>query len=278
MKQTLKFILLISIAALLTGCKLAVIVVEGGEVKSDRSGTCMAGSVCIVEVTDTNFQDAFEPAPNAGWYFDSWSSGDRFFCGGSNDPVCILSLQEHTENKAIGEIVASSETFYLMPLFKQLQPNLIVVDGRTVKVEGREWLQPADFVNYSYNQLSEVCPDGMCSGTLPGSTIDLTGYNWASSDDILLLFKEYRKVDQVLLEDFEYTRLFYYPGGNGFAIDTILSDPPLERGSDVAIHVSFVVGDGIDSEPEIREIVEYTGDLDEVHSLGYGAWFWRPIE
>ena len=33
MKQTLKFLLLLSIAALVVGCKLAVIVVEGGEVR-----------------------------------------------------------------------------------------------------------------------------------------------------------------------------------------------------------------------------------------------------
>ena len=75
-----------------------------------------------------------------GWYFDSWNSGYRFFCRGSSDPVCILSLQEHTENKAVGEIVASSETFYLMPVFKQLLPDFIAVEGRTVNVEGREWL------------------------------------------------------------------------------------------------------------------------------------------
>ena len=278
MKYTLKFILLISIAALLVGCKLAVIVVEGGEVISDRSGTCVAGSVCIVEVTDTNFQDAFEPVPNAGWYFDSWNSGYRFFCGGSSVPVCILSLQEHTENKAIGEIIASSETFYLMPVFKQLQPDLIVVDGRTVKVEGREWLQPIDFTNYSYNQLSEVCPGGVCSGTLPGSTIDLTGYNWASSDDIRLLFKEYRKVGRALTGDFEYTRLIYFRSGNQLGIEVMLSDPPRMQGPEEVILVAVVVGDGIDSESELRMIIDEYGDLDEVHYLGYGAWFWKPIE
>jgi hypothetical protein len=40
MKQALKLLLLISITALMTACKLAVIVVEGGEVRSAFTGTC----------------------------------------------------------------------------------------------------------------------------------------------------------------------------------------------------------------------------------------------
>ena len=55
MKKTLKFLLLISIAALLAGCKLAVIVVEGGEVQSTGSGICVASTICIVDVNGANF-------------------------------------------------------------------------------------------------------------------------------------------------------------------------------------------------------------------------------
>jgi hypothetical protein len=54
-KQTLKFLLLLSIAALVVGCKLAVIVVEGSEVQSNGSGTCVASSICVVDVSNPYF-------------------------------------------------------------------------------------------------------------------------------------------------------------------------------------------------------------------------------
>ena len=273
--QTLRFLLLISIATLMAGCKLAVIVVEGGEVKSDSSGTCMAGSICSVQVTDTNFQDAFEPAPNEGWYFDSWKSGDRFFCGGSNVPVCILSLHEHTENKAIGEIVASSETFYLMPVFKEVQPDLIVIDERSVKVEGREWLQPADFTNHSYNQVSEVCPDGLCSGTLPGSSKDLTGYMWASSDDVGLLFQAYRKVGRAILEDFENTTTDL----STLILYAMISDLPHEDPEYDRIYIAFSFAN---PPPDLTQEASGIDHFPIEPSYGgqglFGAWFWRAVD
>jgi hypothetical protein len=61
----------------------------------------------------------------------------------------------------------------------------------TVSVNGKEWLQPKDFINYSYNQVSVACPAGVCSGTLPGSTFDLNGYTWASIDEVSALFNAY---------------------------------------------------------------------------------------
>lgn len=110
----------------------------------------------------------------------------------------------------------------------------------------------------------------------------MTGYNWASSDDIRLLFKEYRKVGRALTGDFEYTRLLYFPLGDGLGIEVILSDPPRVQDPEenilVAVAVAVVIGDGIDSESEVRMITDHGGDLDEAHYLGYGAWFWKPIE
>ena len=264
MEKTLKFALLIWIVTLVAGCKLAVIVVEGGEVISDRSGTCMAGSVCIIEVTDTDFRDVFEVVPNAGWYFDSWNSGGWFFCGGSSEPVCILSLQEHKANTAVEEIVASSETFYIMPIFKRVEPDSIVVDGRSVIAADRMWLQPVDFVGYSYSQIDEVCPDGVCSGTLPGSTVDLTDYTWASSDDIRLLFQAYRKADRVLVRDFEYTWMRGFPSGDAPSVDALVNDQ----------YVAVVFGDGEDGSTEFRTFVNLSNYVID----GTGAWFWKAIE
>lgn len=53
-----------------------------------------------------------------------------------------------------------------------------------VTVDGRQWLQPADFTNITWYTTRDVCDPitGVCTGQLAGH--DLTGYTWASVDDI----------------------------------------------------------------------------------------------
>ncbi len=60
-----------------------------------------------------------------------------------------------------------------------------------VTVNGQEWLQPLDFMNLSWNDINAVCnaPTGMCSGSLGGN--DITGWTWASVDDLNSLFNSY---------------------------------------------------------------------------------------
>jgi len=183
MKIVSKFLLLLGITLLMAGCKLAVIVVEGGEVQSDGSGTCVAGTICIVDVSDPYFSETFEAVPDEGWYFQKWNSGERFFCGGSNEPTCALSFEGSEESEAVEEMVASSELFYLMPIFKTYQD--------IIKVDGKEWLQPDLFTNLSWNDINAVCSadTGVCSGELNG--YDMNGWTWASVDDVNALFNHY---------------------------------------------------------------------------------------
>jgi len=258
MRQKLSLLLLIGLTAIVVGCKLAVIVVEGGDVESDRNGVCGIKSVCIIDVPDTSFQDVFVPRAQDGWYFDSWKYGHKFLCGGSINPVCELSfagLEEELE-----DIVATSETFYLMPEFRPIQPGTVVVNGRTVIAADRAWLQPVDFVGYSFNQVNEVCPEGACSGTLPGSTIDLTGYVWASTDDVRLLFQAYRKAGRDLLEDFEHTWIREFPTGSAPGLDAIVSNQY------IVVVISDVGG-------EFYPLESYPAPLNTV-----GVWFWRDLE
>ena len=194
MSRTLHFLLVNVITTLMVGCKLAVIVVEGGEVQSVSSGTCTSGSVCIVEVTDTDFSDTFTAVPHEGWHFHGWNSGDNFFCGGSINKDCILSFDWYNEyHPHVEWLVTSSETFYLMPVFKEhpVYPQSSLGDEpRSIWVNGelQQWLQPADFTGYTFDQISSVCPNGECAGSLPGSTFDLTGYTWASIMEVSTLF------------------------------------------------------------------------------------------
>ncbi len=61
----------------------------------------------------------------------------------------------------------------------------------SVEVGGREWLQPIDFTDLSWNDVSSVCDplSGICNGSLNG--IDLDGWIWAGQDETLELFGVY---------------------------------------------------------------------------------------
>lgn len=185
MKQTLKILLLLSIPVLLAGCKLAIIVIEGGEVQSVSSGTCVASAICIVDVTDPNFYEYFTATPDAGWYFQKWNSGDRFFCGDYTDATCGLSFSftGHEDSQFAEDMVTSSETFYLMPVFAEVND--------IIEVGGKEWLQPILFLDLAWNDIDDVCPHdtGVCSGLLNG--YDVTGWKWASVNDVNDLFNYY---------------------------------------------------------------------------------------
>lgn len=60
-----------------------------------------------------------------------------------------------------------------------------------VTVDGRDWLQPVDFINLSWNTMNSVCnaTTGLCSGSLGGNSLD--GWIWASVDDVNSLFNHY---------------------------------------------------------------------------------------
>ncbi len=182
-----KLLLITGIMALMAGCKLAIINVEGGEVQSTGSGTCVAGTVCLVDVTDTNFSETFTAVPDEGWYFHKWNQGGRFFCGNSFNPACSLSFEGLQGEENIEALVASSEVFYLMPVFKPYTD--------VVSVDGKQWLQPDLFKNVTWNEINAVCPGGDCieGGILSGH--DMTGWTWASVDELNALFNYYLGAD-----------------------------------------------------------------------------------
>ena len=289
MKHTLKLILLICITALLASCKLAVIVVEGGKVTSDDSGTCSAGKICVHQVNDTNYHEQFLAVANNGWVFERWNSGGDFFCAPSTNPFCILNLAEIESNEAIEALVASDETFYIMPIFVQARP---VTD--TAIVDGKEWLQPADFSDYTYDQVSLACPASVCSGTLPGSAIDLTGYIWASVDEVSALFNAYgldppftgpfqeRKGDyQVYIavsQDFAPTAHECSGGDCPVSWDVVagmVRDHAPSGEQPYTPYLRFLDEANPGPYPVSFYNTRYTDNSDDGSSIG--VWFWRPI-
>jgi hypothetical protein len=179
-------VVLISILAL-SGCKLAVIVVEGGEVQSTASGTCAVispginGNVCIHEITDTSYNETFTAVAGTGFEFDRWSTGGDFFCADSTNPVCALSNGIGAGNPDIESIIASDKMYYLMPIFKPLPPPT-----DTVMADGLEWAQPILFVGSTHAEIQAVCAGGPCNGYL--NDLDVTGWNWASGAEVAQMF------------------------------------------------------------------------------------------
>jgi hypothetical protein len=224
-------------------------------------------------VRDPDFSDTFTAVPDEGWYFQKWNSGKRFFCGSSTKPTCTLSFQGYEESKEVADIVASSEVFYLMPIFKPSE--ITSVDGK-ITVNGKEWLQTDSFAGYLYDQVRAVCPAGVCSGFLPGSPIDLTGYTWASSDEFYALSEAYENAGRAIFADFEYvtdkdTMLAY----------VLLSDPPQQCSGtdDVSLCGTLAVVSGDIKYPSaVNDVSIARGAISLTDLEGFlvgGPWFWR---
>ncbi len=273
MMKAIKFLVLASVVGVIAGCKLAVVVVEGGEVQSIGSGTCLEGTICIHQVNDTSYTETFTAIPNSGWALERWNSGFGFFCGDSTDPACVISAEAAEGDEAIEALIASSQTFYLMPIFK-LIPD-------TIPGDGKEWLQPVDFLDYSYDQVNAVCPSGVCSGTLPGSTVDLTGYTWASIDEVSALFNAYG-VNPPFTGPFQERE----DEQAGVAISKDFKTITVCFG-DCPVDIAILAGMVRDPAPAGED--PYTASFsylpDETHSVGWfnntdgwggGIWLWRP--
>jgi hypothetical protein len=193
-QKLLRFLLLVCVASVAVGCKLAVIVVEGGEVRSAFTGTCSEGTICIIEDNEPNYRHRFYAYPKRGWYFEKWGSGANFLCADSNYDVCSVPFVPPASRDLplVEAIVASSETFYVMPIFRQYPV--------TITVEGKEWYQPKLFIGASWQDIYAICPapageSGECSGELEG--YDMTGWTWASVDDVNALFNHYIGSDEL---------------------------------------------------------------------------------
>lgn len=63
------------------------------------------------------------------------------------------------------------------------------VSATPIVVAGKEWQQVADFTGVLHDEIETVCglTTGFCSGQL--NNIDISGWTWASSDDVAGLFQ-----------------------------------------------------------------------------------------
>jgi hypothetical protein len=60
--------------------------------------------------------------------------------------------------------------------------------GNMKEIDGIYWAQPKLFTNFTWNELNQVCPSGICAN---GSTLNnnnMTGWHWASTADMNGMF------------------------------------------------------------------------------------------
>lgn len=279
MRNLLIFFLITCITALTTGCRVAFIVVEGGKVQyediQEVLHTCDEGNACVVDLKwggKVNDDQIFIAIPNSDWYFHKWQAGERFLCGNSALPECHLDFEWIEDNPDFPEIFESAGLFYLMPVFKDYPRVTLGTEPRTITADGvkQVWLQPADFIDYSYEQIAQVCPNGVCSGTLSESSIDLAGFFWASSEDVSLLFLAYQQANKFVTDDFERTGT-HWPYDD--AVAGILYGPPLLPGE--PFNCGIAQGNNYE--------VGYDGHSNffchaSIENSSVGFWFWREID
>lgn len=218
-------------AGVVAGCKLAVIVPSGGDVQSlSGTRNCSGGSLCEFTVTETTFNETFTAVARPGYVFNRWQAGPGFLCAGSTNPACVANNTGLSSGEpAIGAVIAGGSLFYAMPLFDFVGidtdndgvknhvdadddndgvldvddacplvgpnadgngcPSLPITD--TVTANGRLWAQPADFTNLSWNDIHAACPAGLCTAGALLNGFVMTGWRWATVDDVNALFNSY---------------------------------------------------------------------------------------
>lgn len=122
-------LLVLFTALLLAGCRLEIIVPEGGQVTSASGNyNCDEASTCQADIVDGNFEETFTALPNAGYRFVGWSKTQSNVCEGV-DGSCKLSLRALPISFR-NRILSSSSVGRLVPIFEATDaPQEVIVSG-----------------------------------------------------------------------------------------------------------------------------------------------------
>ncbi|QFU76490.1 hypothetical protein EY643_12940 [Halioglobus maricola] len=119
-----KLIAAAAAALALAGCKIQIVVPEGGRVVTESgSMVCEAGETCVVDVSDFFFDETFIPEPDEGMMFAGWEKRHRGFCGNSKDPCRLLTTQGFEGDPNLTAVLESAEQEF------HLNPTWAVDDG-----------------------------------------------------------------------------------------------------------------------------------------------------
>lgn len=102
----------------LTGCKLAVMVGEGGDVISQSGNNdCTGPGYCTIDITSPTFSESFTAVARPGYEFVKWQDGWGFQCADQTSTVCTVSVPGGATGLAV---VASYETASVRPVFNNV--------------------------------------------------------------------------------------------------------------------------------------------------------------
>ncbi len=99
-------------------CKVQVEPGIGGAVVSDSGEfVCYPGETCLVDVSDTSFDETFRAVASDGYAFEGWERRQGAFCGGRTDS-CRLFTALLAGNEFFLNFLNDDElTYYLAPVF-----------------------------------------------------------------------------------------------------------------------------------------------------------------
>ncbi len=121
----ISLVLFLVAASLLGGCKLTLVVPEGGSVTTVSGAySCEAANECEIDVVDTFFDEEFQAVPAEGYEFVGWKKRTGGFCGTSFS-ACKLSTVGFEEYEILLEVLESDLTYYLEPEFRSLAEERI---------------------------------------------------------------------------------------------------------------------------------------------------------
>ena len=108
---------LVAATALVGGCKIVIDVPEGGTVTTESGDfSCAAGTRCVVDVSDTSFDQTYVAEPAQGYAFNGWKRKSRSFCARTEGP-CRLATTAFVGIPELLQILDTDEEFYLEPQF-----------------------------------------------------------------------------------------------------------------------------------------------------------------
>ena len=142
----------------------------------------------------------------------------------------------------------------------------------TVIIGDKEWYRTADISGYCREDFYTLCPGGICEGSLGGN--DLTGWTWASIEDVSDLFNHYIGSNKL-------SGLFEYMESDPTFGEAIIEDFGFnDTGFD--LHSSLIIGwvstglytatAGTDGADNSWAYIHAYPD----RCFAFGAWFWRP--
>lgn len=204
----LKIVLISIVLPLIYACSHPIEIEGDGYVWSTDGRTCrMEGddpgkTNCSKNLVLGEYHTTYYAEPRDNWKFDYW----EIYCEEAIDNSCSFSASKAAVQKFWFKTVPPLHAVFSpldtdidgllddvdpCPLNPNSSPCAVITTADTIAVAGKKWAQPDLFTGVSWNTLNGVCPGGVCgnSATLNGK--DLSGWTWASVDDLNDLFNVY---------------------------------------------------------------------------------------